>query len=113
MTQRMMKLAMAIRPRPKVKVGFRKGQSVRVTDGPFVEFVGTVDEINMEKGKVRVMGDVEAARKYVPEVRAAGADVVIALIHGRKPPFICPIGNRCCRMKTNHGPSPNMTSGLR
>jgi transcriptional antiterminator NusG len=40
---------------PKVKVGFRKGQSVRVTDGPFIEFVGTVDEINMEKGKVKVL----------------------------------------------------------
>jgi len=40
---------------PKVKVGFRKGQSVRVTDGPFIDFVGTVDEINMEKGKVKVL----------------------------------------------------------
>ena len=40
---------------PKVKVGFRKGQSVRVVDGPFVDFVGTVDEINMEKGKVKVL----------------------------------------------------------
>jgi len=40
---------------PKVKVGFRKGQSVRVTDGPFIDFVGIVDEINMEKGKVRVL----------------------------------------------------------
>ncbi|OGO42678.1 MAG: transcription termination/antitermination protein NusG [Chloroflexi bacterium RBG_16_58_8] len=40
---------------PKVKIGFRKGQSVRVTDGPFVDFVGTVDEINMEKGKVKVL----------------------------------------------------------
>jgi transcriptional antiterminator NusG len=39
---------------PRVKVGFRKGQSVRVTDGPFIDFVGVVDEINMEKGKVRV-----------------------------------------------------------
>jgi len=39
---------------PKVKVGFRKGQSVRVTDGPFIDFVGVVDEINMEKGKVKV-----------------------------------------------------------
>ena len=39
---------------PKVKVGFRKGQSVRVIDGPFIDFVGVVDEINMEKGKVRV-----------------------------------------------------------
>ncbi len=40
---------------PKVKVGFRKGQSVRVTDGPFIDFVGVVDDINMEKGKVKVL----------------------------------------------------------
>lgn len=40
---------------PKVKVGFRKGQSIRVTDGPFIDFVGIVDEINAEKGKVKVL----------------------------------------------------------
>jgi len=40
---------------PKVKVGFRRGQSVRVTDGPFIDFVGLVDEINSEKGKVKVL----------------------------------------------------------
>jgi transcriptional antiterminator NusG len=40
---------------PKVKVGFRKGQSVRVIDGPFIDFVGIVDEINMSKGKVKVL----------------------------------------------------------
>lgn len=40
---------------PRVKVGFTRGQSVRVTDGPFTDFVGVVDDINMEKGKVRVM----------------------------------------------------------
>jgi transcriptional antiterminator NusG len=40
---------------PKVKVGFRKGQSIRVIDGPFIDFVGVVDEINMEKGKVKVL----------------------------------------------------------
>ncbi len=40
---------------PKVKVGFRRGQSVRVTDGPFIDFVGLVDEINAEKGKVKVL----------------------------------------------------------
>lgn len=40
---------------PKVKVGFRRGQSVRVTDGPFIDFVGVVDEINTEKGKVKVL----------------------------------------------------------
>ncbi len=40
---------------PKVKVGFRKGQSVRVTDGPFIDFVGVVDDINLKKGKVKVL----------------------------------------------------------
>ena len=40
---------------PKVKVGFRKGQSIRVTDGPFTDFVGLVDDISVEKGKVTVL----------------------------------------------------------
>lgn len=40
---------------PKVKAGFRRGQSVRVIDGPFIDFVGVVDEINQEKGKVKVL----------------------------------------------------------
>jgi transcriptional antiterminator NusG len=40
---------------PKVKVGFRRGQSVRVSDGPFIDFVGVVDELNTEKGKVKVL----------------------------------------------------------
>jgi transcription termination/antitermination protein NusG len=39
---------------PRVKVGFQQGQSVRVIDGPFADFVGTVEEINTEKGKVKV-----------------------------------------------------------
>jgi 2',3'-cyclic-nucleotide 2'-phosphodiesterase/3'-nucleotidase len=33
-------------------------------------------------GKVSVLGVVEAAQKYLPEVKAAGADIVIALVHG-------------------------------
>jgi transcriptional antiterminator NusG len=40
---------------PQVKVGFKKGESVRVVDGPFTDFIGTVDEINVGKGKVKVM----------------------------------------------------------
>ncbi len=39
---------------PRVKVGYRNGQSIRVTSGPFVDFVGVVDEINEEKGKLKV-----------------------------------------------------------
>ncbi len=40
---------------PKVKVSFKVGQSVRVSDGPFTDFVGTVDEISAAKGKVKVL----------------------------------------------------------
>tara|TARA_B100000315_G_scaffold14709_1_gene13407 strand:+ start:2782 stop:3315 length:534 start_codon:yes stop_codon:yes gene_type:complete len=40
---------------PRVKVGFKQGQSVRVTDGPFTNFVGIVDEINPDKAKIRVL----------------------------------------------------------
>jgi transcription termination/antitermination protein NusG len=40
---------------PKIKVSFREGQTVRILDGPFADFVGTVEEMNLDKGKVRVM----------------------------------------------------------
>jgi len=40
---------------PRIKVTFKQGERVRIIDGPFNEFRGTVDEIDMEKAKVRVM----------------------------------------------------------
>jgi len=40
---------------PKVKVTFKSGEKVRIVQGPFADFIGNVDDINMEKGKVRVM----------------------------------------------------------
>ena len=40
---------------PKVRITYRTGQVVHIIDGPFADFRGTVDEVNMEKGKVRVM----------------------------------------------------------
>ncbi len=40
---------------PWVRVGFQVGESVRITEGPFQDFIGTVEEINLEKGKVRVL----------------------------------------------------------
>jgi transcriptional antiterminator NusG len=40
---------------PTVKVTFKHGQKVRIIQGPFADFIGSVDDINMEKGKVRVM----------------------------------------------------------
>ncbi len=39
----------------RINIGFAVGESVRVIDGPFADFVGPVDEINLDKGKVRVM----------------------------------------------------------
>lgn len=40
---------------PRVKVNFELGETVRITGGPFAEFMGIVDEIHPDKGKARVM----------------------------------------------------------
>jgi transcriptional antiterminator NusG len=40
---------------PTIKISFREGQTVRIIDGPFVDFVGTVEELDLDKGKVRVL----------------------------------------------------------
>lgn len=40
---------------PRVKVGFQRGQTVRITSGPFADFIGTVADIDQDKGKVRVL----------------------------------------------------------
>lgn len=40
---------------PRVKVTYKAGQRVRIIDGPFNDFIGTVDEIDMDRAKVRVM----------------------------------------------------------
>jgi len=37
------------------EVPFKVGESIKVIDGPFSEFVGQVDEINLDRGKVRVL----------------------------------------------------------
>jgi transcriptional antiterminator NusG len=40
---------------PKVHVSFRVGQTVHIIDGPFADFRGNVDAVDMVKGKVRVL----------------------------------------------------------
>jgi transcriptional antiterminator NusG len=40
---------------PHIKVTFRVGERVRIIDGPFNDFRGTVSEIDMDRAKVRVM----------------------------------------------------------
>jgi transcriptional antiterminator NusG len=41
--------------KPKPKIQFEIGDKVQVTDGPFTNFTGTVDEVRADKGKVKVM----------------------------------------------------------
>ncbi len=40
---------------PKPKFIFEKGENVRVIEGPFMNFNGVVEEVNPDKGKVKVM----------------------------------------------------------
>src|ERR1700752_5100534 len=41
--------------KPKLKSTFQKGDKVRVIEGPFVNFQGTIDDLNPERGKLKVM----------------------------------------------------------
>lgn len=41
--------------KPRPKVSFKEGENVRVVDGPFANFSGTVEEVNTDKGKVKVL----------------------------------------------------------
>lgn len=40
---------------PKVKVDFTVGENIRVTSGPFENFIGSIEEIQNEKGKLKVL----------------------------------------------------------
>lgn len=40
--------------KPKPKTLFEPGQQVRVTEGPFADFTGVVEEVNYEKNRLRV-----------------------------------------------------------
>lgn len=40
---------------PKAKMSFQDGETVKVVDGPFTDFNGTVEEVRPEKGKVKVL----------------------------------------------------------
>jgi transcriptional antiterminator NusG len=40
---------------PKIRVSFKTGQRVRITDGPFADFPGLVDKIDTERAKVTVL----------------------------------------------------------
>jgi transcriptional antiterminator NusG len=40
---------------PKYKAAFSVGEAVKIIDGPFAEFLGTVNEIDEDKGKIKVL----------------------------------------------------------
>lgn len=42
-------------PAKRFKTRFTKGEAVKITDGPFSDFLGTIDDIDEEKGKVKVL----------------------------------------------------------
>lgn len=39
----------------RARIDFAQGENVRVISGPFENFIGQIEEINLDKGKVRVM----------------------------------------------------------
>jgi transcriptional antiterminator NusG len=41
--------------RPRPKLSFEKNETVRIIEGPFTNFQGKVDEVNTERGTLRVM----------------------------------------------------------
>jgi transcriptional antiterminator NusG len=41
--------------KPTPKVMFEKGEAVRVTEGPFMNFNGNIEESNAGKGKIKIM----------------------------------------------------------
>lgn len=42
-------------PAPRFKTKFTTGEAVKIVDGPFSDFLGTIHEIDEEKGKVKVL----------------------------------------------------------
>ena len=41
--------------RPRPKLSFEKSETVKIVDGPFANFSGKVDEVNTDRGTLRVM----------------------------------------------------------
>ncbi|MFQ5952850.1 MAG: transcription termination/antitermination protein NusG, partial [Candidatus Omnitrophota bacterium] len=44
-----------VKAKPVPKVVFKAGEAVRIKEGPFKNFSGTIEETNLEKGKIKVM----------------------------------------------------------
>ena len=44
--------------RPQVRLGFQEGDTVRITSGPFADFNGTINEINPDQAKLKVLVNI-------------------------------------------------------
>jgi transcription termination/antitermination protein NusG len=44
--------------RPQVRLGFEEGDIVRITSGPFADFNGTINEINADQAKLKVLVNI-------------------------------------------------------
>ena len=53
--QNILKQAEERKEKPTPRVVFEAGESVRVIEGPFTNFNGTVEEVNPNKGKLKIM----------------------------------------------------------
>jgi transcriptional antiterminator NusG len=40
---------------PRYKTAFTVGEAVKITDGPFSDFLGTIESIDEEKGKLKIL----------------------------------------------------------
>lgn len=45
-------------PAPRFKARFSVGEAVKITDGPFADFLGSISEIDDEKGRVKVLVNI-------------------------------------------------------
>lgn len=53
-----LEVARGERERPKAKVAFETGERVKIIDGPFANFLGKIDDINVERGTMKIMVEI-------------------------------------------------------